>query len=579
MSSPTPSGDKRNGDDRLYLEHADNWRHDQYEMPDAQRLSGHVRFRHNGMTLTCDSAVYYEKSSSFRAFGNVHMVQGDTLSLTGRRLYYDGESMMAEVREDVVMKHRGQTLTTDSLNYDRLYSYAYFFNGGELVDGNSRLTADWGEYHTDTRLSTFNYNVRLSNPKFTVLTDTLHYDMATKWANMVGATNIYSGNDRIYTERGFYNTQTEESRLYDRSEIFNKGTRMKGDSIFYDKATGEMQGFRNVVYRDTVNRYEFFGDYCRYNELKGDGLAYGHALAKDYSNGPDTLYMHADTLRLYSFNLGTDSVSRVMHGYFHARAYRTDVQAVADSLVFESVERKLSLFKDPIVWSENKQIVGEEINAWANDSTLDSVYVRRQALLVEQLDSVHYNQVSGNLMRSYFKEGVMRLNCVDGNAVVINYPLEKDSAIIYQNATETAKLRMTMKEDGKLQRLWAPGSKGTLYVAGLAPRERTVLPNFAWFDYIRPVDKNDIYEWRAKKKGSELKPSVRHTAPVQVLQKALGKKAKANEEKAKAEETKAKAGEEKAKAVEEKKPENEEKTETVNGGESVPTEETTTKED
>ena len=94
--------------------------------------------------------------------------------------------------------------------------------------------------------------------------------------------------------------------------------------------------------------------------------------------------------------------------------------------------------------------------------------------------------------------------------------MERDSAIIYQNATETAKIRMTMK-DGKMQRLWAPGSKGTFYVAGLAPQEKTLLPVFAWFDYIRPIDKNDIFEWRPKKKGTELKPSVRHEAPLQRL--------------------------------------------------------------
>ena len=108
------------------------------------------------------------------------------------------------------------------------------------------------------------------------------------------------------------------------------------------------------------------------------------------------------------------------------------------------------------------------------------------------------------------------MNCVDGNASVVNYPLERDSTIIYQNATETAKIRMTMK-DGKMQRLWAPGSKGTFYVAGLAPQEKTLLPGFAWFDYIRPIDKNDIFEWRPKKKGTELKPSVRHEAPLQKL--------------------------------------------------------------
>ena len=127
---------------------------------------------------------------------------------------------MAEARENVVMKHRMQTLYTDSLNYDRLYGLAYFFEGGKLEEGDNVLTSDWGEYHTDTRLSTFNYKVELNNPKFRLITDTLHYDTNTKWAEVIGPSNIYSGENRIYTEHGFYNTQSEQVKLFERSKLF-----------------------------------------------------------------------------------------------------------------------------------------------------------------------------------------------------------------------------------------------------------------------------------------------------------------------------------------------------------------------
>ena len=260
------------------------------------------------------------------------------------------------------------------------------------------------------------------------------------------------------------------------------------------------------------------GDFCTYNELTGAALSYGKALAKDYSNQSDTLFVHADTLRLYTYNIRTDSIRRVLHGYFHVRAFRTDVQAVADSLVFDSRERKLSLYRDPIVWSGNRQIVGEEINVYSNDSTIDSIYVRRQALLVEQMDSVHYNQVAAQLMRSYFEKGEMSLNCADGNVYVINFPLEKDSLILYQNYTETSKLKMYM-EHRKLRRLWAPAAEGCFYAVGTAPHERTYLSNFAWFDYIRPRDKYDLFEWRGKKAGTELKPSIRREPPLQKFDK------------------------------------------------------------
>lgn len=509
--------------DKIELIHADDVIYNQFEIPGAQRFSGNVEFRHNGMRLFCDSAVLFQASNSFEAFGHVKMLQGDTLSLTGKRLYYHGDDLMAEVRENVVLKHRRQTLLTDSLNYDRLYNLAYFFEGGKLIDGHTTLTSDWGEYHSDTKKSLFNYHVELRSPKFRLVTDTLHYNTNTKWAQAVGPTNIYSGDDRIYTEDGYYNTATERTRLFNRSKVYGRDSELEGDSIYYNKKTGEMLARHNVVYVDKKNKSMLFGNYCQYNEITGLAHAHGKALAKYYSNEQDTLFVHADTLKLFTYNIKTDSVYRVLHGYFHARAFRSDVQAVADSLVFNSSEKKLTLYRDPIVWSGNRQILGEEINVFCNDSTIDSVYVERQSFLAEKVDSTHFNQVSAQLMRSYFEKGEMKKNYADGNVYVINYPLEKDSTILYQNYTETSQLRMYMK-NRKLAKLWTPAAKGAYYAIGMAPPDRTFLETFAWFDYIRPRGKYDLFEWRPKKKGTELKASVRHEAPVQVLDKKKGKK-------------------------------------------------------
>ena len=509
---------RKKSDEKVYLIHADNLRYDEYRHPGAQLLSGKVNLRHEDLLMFCDSAVVYEATNSFEAFGHVRMLQGDTLSLTGDYLFYDGESQIAQMRHNVVMKHRNSTLITDSLNYDRLYSLGYYFEGGKLIDGDNVLTSDYGEYYTSTRLSTFNYNVTLVNPKFKLVSDTLHYDIQTKWANVMGPSNVISGDNRIYTEHGYYNTETEVARLMDRPVLHNKGRRMTGDSLYYNKLTGIMKAYENIVYVDSVNKNILTGNYGVYNELTGEALATDSALAKDFSSGEDTLYVHADTLRLFTYNIDTDSVYRVMHGYFHVRAYRTDIQAVCDSLVFNSRDKQLTMYRDPIAWSDNRQILGEEINVFTNDSTIDSIYVERQALLIEQMDSVHYNQVAGQVMKSFFAEGKMRENHVDGNVYIVNYPVERDSSILYQTYTETAKLRMYM-EAGKLKKLWTPAAEGTFYPVDKAPRERTYLANFAWFDYIRPLNKDDLFEWRPKKAGTELKKSVRREAPLQTLDK------------------------------------------------------------
>ena len=503
-------------EERIILKHADNLRFNENEMQSAQRLSGNVVLMHKGMTMFCDSAMLYEQSQTFDAFGHVKIVQGDTLTLTGDRLHYDGETLIAEMRFNVIMTHRNQKLYTDSLYYDRLYNMGYYEEGGKLIDGKNQLTSDWGEYHTDTRQATFNYNVELINDRFKLITDTLHYDTQTKWAEVVGASNIYSNADTLYTEHGFYNSDNEQVKLYKRSKAYGRNRIMEGDTVYYEKKTGVMEAFQNVSCLDEKNKNLLTGDYAWYNELTGEAIATKNALARDFSQGKDTLYFHADTLHMYSYNLETDSAYRVLHAYFHARAYREDVQAVADSMVFHSAQKKITLFRDPIAWSDQRQIVGEEINVYLNDSTIDSVYVDRQALMIEKLDSTHFNQVGAQQMRTYFVKGEVSENRAVGNVMMVNYPLEKDSTIIYQNYVETAEARMFMK-DRKLKKIWAPASHGFFYPIGMAPAERTRLEGFAWFDYIRPISPDDVFKWRGKKAGTALKPSIRREAPLQNL--------------------------------------------------------------
>ena len=91
--------------------------------------------------------------------------------------------------------------------------------------------------------------------------------------------------------------------------------------------------------------------------------------------------------------------------------------------------------------------------------------------------------------------------------LIIFYPEDTaDSTYIGLNYTETSELRMFM-EDRKLSRIWMPKADGTLYPMTQIPPEKKHLPGFAWFDYIRPLNKDDIFDWRPKKGGTQLKAS------------------------------------------------------------------------
>ena len=497
---------------KVYLLHSDVLKKNK-DNPDAQILVGDVSFRHDSIYMYCDSACFYEKTNSLEAFHNVKFVQGDTLFLYGDYLFYDGNTQLAQVRNNVRMENRTTTLTTDSLNYDRIANLGYFFDGGTLMDEQNVLTSDWGEYSPATKMSVFNYEVKLVNPQFTLTSDTLRYNTDTKIASIVGPSDIDSDENHIYSELGFYYTQQGQAELLERSVLTNNGKRMTGDSLFYDRNRGIGEAFRNVELVDTINKNMLTGDYCFYNQLTGYAFATDRAMATDFSQG-DSLFIHADTLQLYTYHMNTDSVYREARAYHKVRFYRTDLQGVCDSLVFSSKDSCLTLYHDPILWNGNQQLLGEEIMVYMNDSTIDWAHIQNQALSVERLDSLNYNQVSGKDMKAYFEGGEMKQVDVIGTVRLVYYPMEKDSTLLGMNYSETSQLSMFL-ENRKLKKMsMSPKANGTLYPMTQIPPAKMKLDNFVWFDYVRPLSKEDIFVWRGKGVGQELKKSTRGAAPL-----------------------------------------------------------------
>ena len=505
-------------DERVYLIHADRLSFDRYGCrPDAQVLNGHVSFRHKGATLTCDSAYFFEATNSFEAFGHVKLKQGDTLTLVSDYAYYDGNEQMARSRRNVILTHRGTKLYTDSLDYDRLYNLGYFFEGGKMVDNKNVLTSDWGEYDTETRDAVFNYDVKLKNPKFYLETDTLYYDVHTRLAHVTGPSTVTSGKSMVKTQDAYYDTNNDKARLFGRSVLVDEAKEITGDSLFRDEKKGTAEGFGNVIYRDKQNKNEMYSEYFWYDENQGYAYATDHAKLVDYSQ-KDTLYLHGDTLKMVSYNVNTDSVWRKLHCYYKVRMYRKDMQAVCDSLVYNSKDSVMTMYKDPIAWNVNRQLLGEIIDIFMKDSTIEHAHINGQALSIEKIDEKdHFNQVSSKDMFAYFINGDIHQSDAIGNVQTIFYPVdEKDSTFQGLNYLETDTMRMYLQER-KLQRIKTNKASGTTYPMTQIPSNKYHLTQFAWFDYVRPTDKDDIFVWRGKKSGTELKKINRKEAPLQTL--------------------------------------------------------------
>ena len=482
----------------VYLEHSDVLAFDEKRLPDAQILRGDVRFRHEDALMFCDSAYFYDRTNSVIAFGHIRFEQGDTLFGYGDRLYYDGNTRLARLCRNVQLVHRTTTLTTDSLNYDRNLSLAYYFTGGTIKDSLNLLRSVWGQYHTSTSEAIFRNSVHLQNNSFTFDTDTLHYNTRTNIARIVCSTVIvYDGETEIRSANGWYNTATEQSTLYDRSLITHTdGKSLTGDTIFYDKREGIGRLFHHILIDDTVQHIALMGHYGMMWEKEERAFATDSAMLIDYSQA-DTAFLHADTLFTeqvpYHDSILGDTTYRQLRAYHHVRGFHPDYQLVCDSLYFSARDSMMTLCGLPVCWSDSNQVLADSMFIYFRNDHLDHIDGIGSALATRQVNDRYFDQITGKQMTAFFTDNEIRRVDVSGNAQTIYYPKDDDGEIIGVNKTESSMVQVFMHERKIHHVLFTTATTGVLYPLEQLPEAEHQLPVFFWADNERPKAKEDIF--------------------------------------------------------------------------------------
>ena len=489
----------------IYLDHSNTLNFDEERIADAQILVGNVIFRHEEALMYCDSAYFYEKTNSLDAFGHVRFVQGDTLEGFGDVLYYDGNTKLARMRRHVKLIHgradeNPTVLTTDSLNYDRANGVAYYYTGGTIRDSLNTLTSVKGQYRPNTKKAVFSRNVRLVNDKFTLTSDTMLYNTETKVTDLVSPTTIvYEEETNIYTSRGTYNTQTEQSTLLDRSRIIHTdGKTMTGDSIYYDKHIGYGQVTGHMEFRDSTQQITLYGNYGEMWETDGHGFATDSAMMVDWSDREHYTFIHADTLFTENLNYTdsdkVDSTFRRVRAYYGVRVYRDDMQMVCDSLVYMGCDSTIHLYTDPICWSENQQMSADSMVVYIVNGAVDHAKGYVNALCVmEDTVSALYNQMSGKELTAIMDNGEMKRVDVSGNALTIYYPKESDGDLVGLNTTESSFINVFLEQQKIHHMLFTKETTGILYPMDQIPSGADRLPQFFWASELRPLNPNDIF--------------------------------------------------------------------------------------
>lgn len=490
----------RNQTNKVFLENADILKANEAISTDYQVLKGNVRFRRGEMYMFCDSAYFYAETSSLDAFGHVRMTQGDTLWVYSDVLHYYGDQGVAELRSNVRLENRSTTLLTDALDYEINSNVGYYFDGGTIVDNrnNTELSSQYGRYELDTKQAEFSRDVHLVNDRYEMFTDLLDYNTQSHIARITSETLIVSDSNTINTSNGWYNTSADDATLYERALITAKdGKTLQGDTVYYNRNRNYGEASGNVIITDPSNKVILDGDYGYHDDNAHYSYVTRHARAREFSQ-KDTIYLHADTLCTLINHIVNDSVNdsvRVLRAFNQVRFYRSDVQGICDSLQLSEADTIINMYRHAVLWNLERQIFGDEINVHLNDSAADWATLPTGGFMAEHLGEIYYDQLSGKKMKAWFEQKELRRLDVDGNVQVIMFPQEEDSTYNKMVNAESSYLRLNLKPKQEVDRItmW-PEVSGKVSPLYLTKKADMYLPQFKWYDALRPHTPAEIYD-------------------------------------------------------------------------------------
>jgi lipopolysaccharide export system protein LptA len=506
---------------------------------DHRKLRGNVRLRQENTLIFCDSAIVNDVTNDAELIGNVIIQQNDTLKLFGDSATYVASNKTADLFGKVVLINGEQQLFTRKLHYNLSEKIANYNQGATLNNGKSQLSSKIGNYHLIENFVEFKENVRVTDPEFTMRSDTLTYQTKAKIVTFVAPTRISHRKGKIYTEGGFYDIENEFAEFNKNPQFEKEGQKGKADRMRYSgmpkiitlegnaSVTEEAKGLKstadiirinseteatslkgNAYLQDSTRNikgeeiyfnskskdYQLFGrgrvsdppyiidaDTLLFNNELGNGLATGSVIFQDtsekftiythrldfnkittylYASGgfagydrpllqsileKDSLFLAADTILNYIPD--TTSHSRRLLAYKNVRIYKSDLQAICDSLVFNAADSLFQLLQldsteQPTLWTDTTQFSADTLFIQLKNNSVSKIIQSQNARVINTTDEILFNQIQGNTIQTDIKNGKPLVMHIQGNTNLVYYVKNEQNDYVGVNESKATSAKI-----------------------------------------------------------------------------------------------------------------------------------------
>lgn len=497
---------------KIEIEYAGRLNVDEENYPGAKILtrdeSQQVHIIQGSIHMWSDKAIYYGDENFIQAYGNVHLVQGDTINMTSKYVEYSGFTQLAFASGEVVLTDPNSTISSDTLYFDRVKQQAFYKDGGTVVkDTSGTITSKVGRYYMEQKKYQFVDDVKLVNKDATINSNYFDFYSDTGYAYLYGPSTITTTESKTYTEKGFYDTKNKNGYAVKKSKIHYDNRIIEGDSLYFDDTKKFASATNNIKVTDTINHSVAKGHYAEVFKAQDSLFITKRALVVTKQEN-DSIYMHADKIMVTG-----KPENRIVRAFYNAKFYKSDMSGKADSihsnqktgitqlinLARFSSQDVFSTKRRPILWNIENQMTGDTIHIIANTKTekLDSLLVFNNAFIISKdtISKEGYNQIFGIKLTGLFNDD-NKLRKVD---IVKNA-----ESIFYARNDKQELVGIDKARSGSISILFADGDieeytrynqiDGSLYPESKYPEKEKRLKGFDWRENERPLSVEDLFK-------------------------------------------------------------------------------------
>lgn len=457
---------------------------------------------HTGATLSNGKSQLKSKHGYYHVKEKEVFFKGDVVAtdpeftMRTDTMAFNSETQVVRFVAPTLISQRESKIYTEGGFYDIENNFAEFDLNPQYEKEGQRGRAKKMRYNGTTKIYTLEGDAYIDDKAKGQETqaDVIFYLSDVEKTILKGNAHFKDSARDIHGEEIRFDSRNKNYQLTGRGRVVDGSNVITADSLDFNDALGNGQATGSVEWVDTTNNYTVLAHRMDYNKKSEYLYAYGgfetgaagRPMMKSLIDR-DTLYMAADTLT--SFKPDSISDTRLLLAHRNVRIFKSDLQAVCDSLKFSSADSIFWFYKIkdlPVIWSDTSQFSGDTIRMLLKNKKLDRIWLRQNALVINSEDGKLFNQIKGRNTTAFFRDDEVREMLVEGNAQAIYYALDDKRAYIGLNETACSEMRLYFGNNKVESIKFYQEPTGKFIPIKTAGKETKKLEGFFWDKVRRP---------------------------------------------------------------------------------------------